>query len=165
MFKTTYGLPLRMRRLSISSSLMLRQVDEALRPWRRLVASTPKIGWIRTIRRALGMTTTQLATRLSVTRQQVTWLEKAEVDDRLTLNSLRKAADALDCTVVYALVPKKSLQEMRESQARRVAQARIAPVAYTMGLEAQSLSDRDNRQQLEDLVAEILREKSARLWD
>ena len=111
------------------------------------------------------MTTTQLATRLSVTRQQVTWLEKAEVDGRLTLNSLRKAADALDCTVVYALVPKKSLQEMRESQARRVAQARIAPVAYTMGLEAQSLSDRDNRQQLEDLVAEILREKSARLWD
>jgi predicted DNA-binding mobile mystery protein A len=51
----------------------------------------------------------QLAKRLGVTPAAVVQLEKRELAGTVTLESLRKAAEALDCELVYALVPKTSL--------------------------------------------------------
>src|SRR5216684_5875804 len=88
----------------------LRPVDELVRPQR---------GWVRAIRDAIGMTAAQLAARMKVSQPRIADLEKAEVDGRLTLNSLERAAEALGCTLVYALVPHRSLEELVQDRARQ----------------------------------------------
>lgn len=65
----------------------------------------PASGWIRTIRESLGLSTTQTAERLGVSQPRIIALERGELKGSLTLQTIRKVATALDCTLVYALVP------------------------------------------------------------
>src|SRR5687767_407796 len=74
----------------------------------------PPSGWIAVIRRALGMTTAQLAQRLSVAQPVVVRMEQSEAKGRIQLDTLRRAADALNCELVYALVPRMPLDEYVE---------------------------------------------------
>ena len=76
----------------------------------------PALGWVRAIRDSLGMTAAQFAARLGVSQPRVIALEKAEGKGRLTLQTLEKAAAALDCTLVYALVPNRSLDAIVRDQ-------------------------------------------------
>jgi ribosome-binding protein aMBF1 (putative translation factor) len=64
--------------------LVLKQLDRQLDAWRQLRESAPKEGWVRTVRKALGMTTKQLAKRLKVNRSRVVKIEQAETDGALT---------------------------------------------------------------------------------
>ena len=57
------------------------------------------------------MTTRELAARMHVSQPAVTQLERSEITGRAQLGSLRKAAAALDCDLVYALVPRTPLEE------------------------------------------------------
>lgn len=66
----------------------------------------PGAGWLRTIREVLGLTLADLAKRLGVTPPAVRSFEQAEGEDRITLASLRRTADAMDCELIYALVPR-----------------------------------------------------------
>ena len=50
-------------------------------------------------------------------------LERREADGAITLESLERAADALGCDLVYALIPRRPLEEMLHDQAQKVAQA------------------------------------------
>ena len=69
----------------------------------------PARGWVRAIRDALGMSSTELAARMGVTQSWIPAMERNEVDGSIRLDTLRRAADALDCDVVYTLVPRTSL--------------------------------------------------------
>jgi predicted DNA-binding mobile mystery protein A len=66
----------------------------------------PAAGWLRTVRDSLGLTLADLARRLNVTPPAVRAFEKAEAEDRITLASLRRVAVAMECDLVYALVPR-----------------------------------------------------------
>src|SRR5215212_1792829 len=72
----------------------------------------PRLGWIREIRSALGMSAAQLAHRLGVGQSTVAKLEKSEAEATISLQSLRKVAEAMDCTLVYAFVPRNTLQSV-----------------------------------------------------
>src|SRR5713226_2299751 len=87
--------------------LRLRQLARSLSAFKeaRKVVK-PRRGWLRAIREASGMSMQQVASVMGVTRQHVAFLEKSEADERTTLKSLKRAAEALDCELVYALVPK-----------------------------------------------------------
>jgi predicted DNA-binding mobile mystery protein A len=128
------------------------------------VARPPK-GWLRAIRDALGMTTKQFARRLGVSQPRVVALEKGEIDDTLTLASLRRAAEALDCTLVYALVPNRPLVETLRQRAEQKADEQLRRVSHTMRLENQALTNTDQRRQRELLVDPLLRGNLGRLWD
>ena len=66
----------------------------------------PPKGWIRAIRDAVGMTGGQLASRLGIRPQTVAALEKSEAAGSIQLSTLRRVAEAMDCTLVYAkMVP------------------------------------------------------------
>src|SRR5258707_8758655 len=69
----------------------------------------PARGWIKAVREALGMSTAQLAKRLRIKQPSVIALEKSEAKGTIELATLRRVAEALDCTLVYTLVPKKPL--------------------------------------------------------
>src|SRR3981081_1654363 len=105
--------------------------------------STPPKGWIRAIRNALGMSGRQLAARLGVRPQSIDAMEKSEARGKISLETLQRAADALDCTLVYALAPKTSLEDSIQRRARRIAQHDLRRVAHSMALEDQATSDSD----------------------
>ncbi len=125
----------------------------------------PSRGWVRAIRDALGMTTSQLARRLGVDQSRITKLERAEIEGSVTLRTLRQAAEGLGCTVVYSFVPTTSLEDMVRARADDIADRDLARVDHTMRLENQALTPRDLRQERERLVATLLSGNPRRLWD
>lgn len=125
-------------------------LDERFEAWRQLPAQgkRPFGGWIRAIREALGMRAEDLAVRMAVSQPSLTRLEKSERAGTIGLDALTRAADALECDVVYALVPRRPLDDIVADQARRRARQRVNRVAHTMALEDQALE----RSQLEERV-------------
>src|ERR1700720_1375648 len=100
----------------------------------------PVRGWIKAIREALGMSTAQLAKRLRIKQPSIIALEQSEAKGTIELATLRRVAEALDCTLVYALVPKKPLEAMVREQAHKVARRRLQSVEHSMALERQAVS-------------------------
>ncbi len=145
--------------------LRVRQIDERTLPWRQLAQqSPPRAGWIRAIRKAIGMTTGQLASRLGVTRQAVLDLERREVDGSTTLATLTRAANAMECDLLYAVVPRAPVRQMLLSRARAIAAKRLDRIAHSMHLEEQSVPSEEYDHEVEDLAAQILRDFPRDLW-
>jgi len=97
-----------------------------------------------------------------VKQQSADELEASEKAGTITLASLRRAAAALDADFVYAIVPRRKLRETIAARARALAQERIAPIAHSMRLEAQGLSE-----ELAEPVEELARDLERRpreLW-
>lgn len=133
----------------------------ALKPESRF--AVPPKGWIRAIRDALGMSAPQLGTRLGVKPQSVADLEKSEAYGTIQLKTLCRAAEALDCTLVYALVPNSSLKDAVLTRARDIARKELARIGHTMDLEAQGLSITEREARIDEYIREHLRESD--LWD
>lgn len=145
--------------------LRVRQIDERTSPWRQLREQTPpRGGWIRSIRQALSMTTRQLAARLGVTQQAVVDLERREAEGSVTLSALRKAANAMECDLLYAIVPKRPVKDILWSRARAVAAKRLKRITHSMRLEEQTVPSEEYDQQVEDLAVEIMRGFPRELW-
>jgi predicted DNA-binding mobile mystery protein A len=125
----------------------------------------PPRGWVKAIREALGMTTSQLAERLGVVQSRVPALEQAEAKKTVTLASLEKAANAMDCRLVYALVPRNSLENLVEDHARRKAKHRLQSISHSMALEAQSVAEADAEEQLKRLTRQLIEKAGSELWE
>ncbi|MFV8258341.1 mobile mystery protein A [Bdellovibrio bacteriovorus] len=124
----------------------------------------PKTGWVREIRTALGMSMNDLATRLGVIKQRIEGLEKNEVAGTVTLESLRKAAEAMNCDFVYCFVPKQGLQKTLEAQAFKVADEIVKSSEHSMGLEMQSTSKSAQKELTEEIAQQLLRNEDRRIW-
>lgn len=124
----------------------------------------PRKGWIRAIREALGMGGSQLAKRLGVSAPRVTRIEHDELTGALTMATLRRVAEAMQCQFVYALVPRTTLEEIVRAQARRGAEERMKRVSHSMMLEAQALNKREEQRAIDRLVEQLVRELPADLW-
>ena len=143
-----------------------RMLDERLNSLRYPDAlARPPRGWIRAIRDALGMTTSHLAERLGVVQSRVPALERAEARKAVTLASLENAANAMDCRLVYALVPRKPLEELVEDRARRKAGRRLESTRHSMALEAQSVAEAHEEEQLERLIRLLIEKAGSELWE
>lgn len=147
-------------------TLARKHLDAALGPFRLAAPqSRPPRGWVRAIRDALGMTSRQLATRMGLSQPTIIDLEKSEEAETVTLKSLRQAAEALDCQLVYALVPRSPLSDTVRNRARALAQSRVARIHHTMRLEDQALSDRELAAEVERVTDSILAGRPSRLWE
>ncbi|MGB9358139.1 MAG: mobile mystery protein A [Acidimicrobiia bacterium] len=122
----------------------------------------PHKGWIRAIRDALGMSSTELAARIGVSQQRVPQMERSELQGSITLETLRRVADALDCDLVYVLHPRTSLDEAVKEQARRKAAQHLGPVAHHGRLEDQELDVKDEAAQLDEFALRFVDRKG--LW-
>lgn len=143
-----------------------KNIDKRLNPLMNTDAlARPPRGWVRAIREALGMTTAQLARRLGIAQPSVVGLEKAEASKAITLETLERAARALDCTLVYALVPRKPLETVVHERAGDKARARLRTISHSMTLEDQRVREDDEREQLERLVQKLLEGPGSALWD
>jgi predicted DNA-binding mobile mystery protein A len=142
-----------------------RHLDRRLAALRPLVqqAAPPVKGWIRAIREALGMTAAQLASRIKVGRSAIAQLEASETRGTIQLDTLRKVAAAMDCALVYAFVPRESLEHIVMNRARQVAIRHFQPVEQTMALEDQSIDAEEREAQIETYIRERL--DTRQLWD
>jgi len=145
--------------------LQLQQMDALLGSWKSSqLCARPKTGWVRAVRETLGMSAAAFARRLGISHTGVRKLEASEASDAITLATLRKLAQALDCEVQYALVPRTTLAQQLQDQAQAVARAHLLPIAHSMALEDQAVNGPSNKLQL-DLAAKGLLEGSRReLW-
>lgn len=124
----------------------------------------PPRGWVKAIRDALGMTAAQLAARIGVTRPRVHEIEKSEINGAITLDSLERAAHALNCQLVYAFIPRKPLEELTQEQALRLARKKIQKTAHSMALEDQSVDQEDEQEQIQLLAKKLIEKSGAKLW-
>jgi predicted DNA-binding mobile mystery protein A len=152
--------------MSKFKDLQIRQLDEALTPFRVLRQHPPpRQGWVRTIREALGMSLRQLAERTGSSKTAVKSVETNEARGTIQLDSLQKLAEAMECEVVYALVPRSTLSQMIGQRARRKAESLVERVSESMELEAQGIPAAERHRQIEEIVADILRDRRRDFWD
>jgi predicted DNA-binding mobile mystery protein A len=95
----------------------------------------------------------------------VSALEHAEAKGAITLKSLRRAAEGLHCDLVYALVPRESLENVFDGRIRTVAAARVKRASHNMALERQEVSDQETAAQVEELAARLRSESPRNLWN
>jgi predicted DNA-binding mobile mystery protein A len=145
--------------------LQIQQMDALLETWRTAqLGPRPRSGWVRAIRESLGMSAAAFARRLGMTPVGVRKLESAEASDAITLASLRKLAQALDCELQYALVPRNSLLQQLKDRAEMVARERLRPIAHSMALEDQAVQGPQNKLQLEAAIKELIEGSRRELW-
>jgi predicted DNA-binding mobile mystery protein A len=108
------------------------------------------------------MTTARFAIRMGVKQPSIISLEQSEARGSIELATLRRAAEALNCTLVYALLPKKSLEATVRERASEFVRRRLEPIEHSMLLEDQMVTERDANARID----QILEETNPRLfWD
>jgi predicted DNA-binding mobile mystery protein A len=146
--------------------LELEQIDKKLDKYRILLGDIrPKKGWINTVRKALGMSGRQLASRIGVSQPRVAEIEKKEMDNSLTLKTMQQVAEGLECEFVYAFVPKTSIKETLTKRAEEVASAQTNSAAVTMNLEAQGLTDAEVELIEKETIQELIAARPTKLWN
>lgn len=138
------------------------RLDERLATLKALAPSDyamPRGGWIRAIREALGMPRHALGRRMGVGEKRVMQLERGEAQGKVTMESLARAAEALDCELVVAFVPRRPLEQTVNARRLQLASAWLSNRAlHTMAMEHQAVS-------LDDLPSQLVREAERKIGD
>lgn len=146
-------------------ALARKHLERRLAPLREVDLTRPQRGWLRAMREATGMTTRQLARRMGRAQSVIVDAEKSEERDSITLASLRQAAEAMNCVLVYAIVPKEPIDDLLRARASQVAELQFERANHTMTLENQTLSRADQHAERERLIEELLQGPTTKLWD
>lgn len=125
----------------------------------------PKEGWIRTVRKALGMSGPQLAKRIGLSSSQISQMERLETQDRITLKQLRKVANTLDCDLVYGFVPRTDINQIIETRALKKARDLVYKTDAQMKLEKQQLSEEQLEESVVREAEKIVYELPRDLWE
>jgi predicted DNA-binding mobile mystery protein A len=140
------------------------RLDSRLEPVRsnRAALATPRGGWLRAMRRALGMSLADMADRLGSVPSSVSRLELSEQKGTIQLDSLRRAAEALNCELAYVLIPREPLEPFVDKRRRLVAKQLNATVRTHMALEGQDTRDTRLDQWREDRAVALVSDRQ--LW-
>lgn len=151
-----------------SSPLAIRQLDKKFKGLDLIPDQllAPKQGWLKTLREALGMTLRQAAANGGTTHQAVAAVEAAEAKGTVTLNTLKNHANNIECRLVYILIPHEgTLDATLRKQAHKIAKKILLQTAHTMALEEQTISKKEIKKQIDDMVDHFLSNISSDLWE
>ena len=154
-----------MKSKKTKTSIQKDQLDRRFEKLRSAAVASPAKGWVRAIRESLGMSAAQLAQRLGMTRQSLHRIEKNELSGAVSIETLRRVAEALSCDLSLTLVPKESLRSILEDRAVQVAARIIDRTELHMGLEEQGTGAAYRKKRIKDLAAELIRTGDHRLWE
>ncbi len=125
----------------------------------------PGRGWIKAIRESLMMTSTQLAGRMNIAQAAVINMELREAKKTISLDTLERAAAALNCKLVYAIIPiDESLEKTLDKQVFKAAIEIAKLTTHSMSLENQSVQLSETRAQIQDLATELKLKGDRRIW-
>jgi transcriptional regulator with XRE-family HTH domain len=115
--------------------LALRELDTRQR-WFRVAGEQNRFRmvWLRDVRHALGIPVAELARKLKMNPSVIFRLEERERKKGVTLRTLERMAEAMDCKLVYAIVPRRgTLEQMgqdREWEKRRRSREQGTGISY-----------------------------------
>lgn len=150
-----------------NQKLHIDQLEKKLAPYEKANKSArPEIGWIKTIRKSLGMSLEQLGRKMGSSKQSVQNMEKREATGAITLSALNEVAKALDMELVYGFVPKGgSVQNLIEEKAKKMATEIVMRTSQNMKLEDQGIPYKRIEKAIADRTQEIIKELPKSLWD
>lgn len=118
-------------------------------------------GWIKYMRTALGLTLEELAGLLSLSKASVAQAERREVDGEVSITTLKKMAEAMDCELVYAFVPRKDLKTFIHDKASEKARKSLKTAGQHMKLENQKVEG-DEKERIERLAKKFI--EKGEIW-
>ncbi len=143
-------------------SLTIAQANRRLKAIRKIIPDTKvRPGWIRYIRNSLGMTLKQLAERTKLSLPSIAQAERSEAAGRISIATLKKMANAMECEFVYAFVSKTDLEEVMKHAAREKAKRTLASADVHMTLEDQRV-EQSMQERIELLANKLL--KKGDIW-
>ena len=140
-----------------------KQIENQLKGLSKL--SRPKIGWVKTIRETLGMNSRQVGKRCNVSSERIIRIESDEIEGRTTLATLEKVAQAMNCRLVYAIVPHDGIMEFIEKTAEDKSRTQLQQTSHHMALENQKISVESMQEQIQFLKEELLKNNIKHIWD
>lgn len=126
--------------------------------------TTPSEGWVRSIRKALGMSGAQLGQRVKLSKNRISVLERREVSGDISLNQLRELAEHLGCQLTYALVPNEPINTILDKRAEYLATKQLYSNSQNMFLEAQSVDEKQHKFLIEEQKRYLLIVGGRELW-
>lgn len=149
------------------NKILLDQIDKKIIEFNKVKeVLIPGKGWINAIRSALNMTLSQLGRKLQMPRQNVKSMEDREINGSLTVNTLKKFANAMDMKFVYGFVPNDgSLEKKIAKKALEKAKEIVGRTSINMSLEDQKNSEVRLKKAVKERAEEIKREMPKYLWD
>ena len=133
------------RCMSTIKDIVRKGLDERLPKLREAKSSAirPTRGWLRAVREAVGAKQEAVATKMGIQRQSYARMENTESQGSISLSTLEKAADAMDCDVVYYLVPRESVARSYADLARKHDPKfqHLRASEHSMALEDQAVGD------------------------
>lgn len=146
--------------------LRLEQLDKRIsRVKSVLQISSPRDGWIKQIREALGISARQLATKIGMSQPTLAKIEKSETERTVSLKTLDRIAEALECKLIYAFVPRDSFEKLVYRRALLASEKLVKRVSHSMELERQGISVKKRQAQIEEMADEMARNLSKDLWE
>jgi len=124
----------------------------------------PSEGWIRTTRKALGLSGAQLGRLRGMTRASVSNLERAELEGSVTIKRMQQMAESMGCRFVYAVVPEGDVEEVIRMRALNRARTQVREASVHMALEAQALSPQKLEAEIERIANELIEASSPEIW-
>lgn len=125
----------------------------------------PSEGWLRTVRKALGMSGAQLGRKLDVTRGAVSINEKAELSGGITIKTMQQMAESMGCRFVYAVVPETDFEDILMKRARLKATKQVRNASVHMALENQLVAEGKLVAEVERLAQEMIETSPSDLWN
>jgi predicted DNA-binding mobile mystery protein A len=150
-----------------SRNILLDQTDQKIENLKKAGEfHIPAKGWINAIRLSLNMSFRQVGQKLGMTAQSANEMEKREADDSISLNGLKKFAEAMDMKFVYGFVPNDgSLEKVVEKRAYQIAKEIVGRTSVNMNLEDQKNTEERLKKAVQERANEIKREIPRYLWD
>ena len=111
------------------------------------------------------MSSAQLARHLGITKQSLHRIEKNERSGAVTVETLKRIADALFCDLDISFAPRVPLQTMVEERALKVAQKTVERTELHMGLEKQGTGCSFQKKRIREMADELVRTEDRRLWE
>lgn len=128
----------------------------------------PPSGWLKAVRGALGISIRQLAERVGVSHGSISQIEKRESQRKVTLESLEQIANAMECKLVYAIVPKnpnETLDDLIQRKANEAAERILEQVSRSMKLESQGTSPKQVQLEIARIAQELIATGDSRIWE
>jgi predicted DNA-binding mobile mystery protein A len=152
--------------MKANRKVIIEQLNATLLQYKDLAnLSFPVHGWIRTIRRTLGMSTRQLARRAGVSQQRLSKIELQEISGEIKLSTLKKIAEGMDCVFIYAFIPNSSVNAMIRKQAERIVKKRFEMVTASMVLEDQEIYGNAKKKSYDLAIEKVIDQMDKTFWD
>ena len=118
---------------------------------------------VKQIRSALGMTQQQLAERSGLVQSAIAEIENSHREN-LTLPTLRKLAQGLNCQFIPQFIAEKDISVIREERSDYIARKIISISSGSAAIEMQRPSQDAIEKQVDALKQELLEKSGAVLW-